>query len=105
MTEITEEQAKSAIDFIAKKLGFSNVLIVATSVLLVSGEGMQLSWSPLFICENGQLKGVCASSSKEVLKCISGRACGSVLCSKNADDEFACPRSPEELLVQMDLES
>ncbi len=109
---LTEKQAKEALDFIAKKLGYDYVtlennecrLVKATSAVL---DSFKMPSPPLlYISEynivnfDDEVKFVHASSFKQVLEQVSGHACITV----GSNSEFHCPRSLEELLVQMDLE-
>ncbi len=99
---LTEEQAKSAIDFIARKLGYDYVVLEDHDCRLVKAVKSEFALAPslVFVSEDRRVHIVYASSFKKVLEQVSGHLCVTI-----GDRSFLCPKSLEELLVMMDMEA
>ena len=99
MTEITEERAKQALDFIARKLGYEAMAISVSWLLYVFRFGhKQILLRATGI---GELV-IIAHNFKEALMKVLGTTC---MTSEPSCHPFTVPGSLEELLMQMDMES
>ncbi len=104
MTDITEEKAKEALDFIAKKIGYEAMAISLTNLLYVLS-GSNTRRAMLYHETDYGMYTIIAHNFKQALMRVLGTTCTTISTYTFMSKKFTVPDSLDELLVMMDMES